>query len=188
MDYPTEVSTAKPPITTHLDTTPPVAASLLNTLIGSPSLAVSGPTTMALGISSTGAVSSGTVTVSNSGTSIAPFRIRTSAAWIVVNHPGDTPDRTMDGGVAVGSETAVVTKPPQGSNPAATQPGYQSVLQVTLNPATTPAGSSTGTVTIEPLLGGGSPVTITINATNAGSSESLTHQLRAPQIASDGAN
>jgi hypothetical protein len=188
MDYPTEVPTAKPPITTHTDTTPRIATSLLNTLIGSPSLAVSGPTSMALGISSTGAVSSGSVTVSNAGTSVAPFRIRTSAAWIVVNHPGDSPDRTMDGGVAVGSDIAVVTRPPQGSNPAVTQPGYQSVLQVTLNPETTPPGSSTGTVTIEPLLGSGAPVTITISARNAGSTEKLTHQLRAPQISSDGVN
>lgn len=92
----------------------------------------------------------------------------------------------MDGGVAVGSGTAVVLKPGSGSTPAVTQQGYQSVLQVTLNPATTPAGSSTGTLVIEPLLGGGGPVTITINASNAETGTPLTNHLRLPQVASDG--
>ena len=189
MNYPTDVPSAKQPYTTHSDTTPAVSASLLNTIIGSPSLSVSAPASISLGISSTGAVSMATITVSNVGTSIAPFRIRPSASWIVVSHPGDPAGRTMDGGVAIGSSTAVVTTPPRGSNPAVTQPGYQSVLQITLDPATTPSGSSTGTLIIEPLLGSGNVTTITINATNAAANETpLSHHLALPQVSSDGAN
>jgi hypothetical protein len=70
-----------------------------------------------------------------------------------------------------------------------TQAGYQSVLQIALDPATTPAGASTGTVIIEPLFGGGVVTTIAINATNAETSSApLTHHLLAPQVSSDGAN
>lgn len=189
MNYPTDVPSAKQPYTTHTDTTPAVSPSLLNTILGNPVLSVSAPSSIALGISSTGAVSTATITVSNTGTSVAPFRIRTSSDWIVVNHPGDSPARTMDGGVAVGSGTPVVTQPPHGSTPAVTQAGYQSVLQIALDPATTPAGASTGTVIIEPLFGGGVVTTIAINASNAETSSApLTHHLLAPQVSSDGAN
>ncbi|HKS91917.1 MAG TPA: hypothetical protein VJQ83_08305, partial [Tepidiformaceae bacterium] len=62
-------------------------------------------------------------------------------------------------------------------------------LRITLDPATTPPGSSTGTLLIEPLLGSGVVTTITINATNASSNETpLSHHLTAPQVASDGTN
>lgn len=189
MSYPTEVPTAKPPITTHTDLTPAISPSLLNTLIGSPALSVAAPSAVSLAVSSSGVSSTATVTVSNTGTSIAPFRIRTSDPWLVVNHPGDPLDRTMDGGVAIGSEIQVLDLSPQSGSASTTQPGYQSVLQISLNPATMPAGGATATVTIEPLLGSGEVTVITVHATNAAASQApLTHAHVIPQVADDGAS
>lgn len=95
----------------------------------------------------------------------------------------------MNGGVAVAGGVQVVLASAHGSRPAATQAGYQSDLQVTLDPSTMPAGDSSGWVLIEPLLGGGSPFKLTIKATNAQVADApLTHRAVVPGLASDGSS
>jgi len=98
------------------------------------------------------------ITVRNTGTWIGPFRVRTSAPWIVVRHAGDASGRTLDAGVAIGSDTEVVTQqasagPPPRQRQA--QQGYVSELIVTANPTLVGTGQApVGTLWIEPLLGG----------------------------------
>jgi hypothetical protein len=120
----------------------------------------------------------------NVGSGIAPFRIRTSADWIVVRHPGDPAVRTLDGGVAIGSETDVVTQAPSATLPRVAQKGYQSVLLITLNSALMPPGTSVGKVWIEPLLGGGSAYVVTVTGTKG----TVTYSYKAvvPGVSGDG--
>ncbi len=164
MDFPTSFPDATPPVPAHADSTPAVDPSLAAAFIGSPKLVVSGPTSGTLDPASPAGIQ---LIVKNAGTWIAPFRIRTSASWIVVRHPGDPPARTLDGGVAIGAETDVVLAQQSGSAPRSAQKGYQSILSVTVDPSLLPEGLQTGTVIIEPLLGGGSPFQLTVSATGA---------------------
>jgi hypothetical protein len=165
MDFPTTIPASN--VAPHPDTTPPVDPSLAAAFIGDPRLQTTGPTTASLETNSSGATSV-TITVSNVGTWLAPFRIRTSANWIVVHHANDPVARTLDGGVAIGSETDVVLQRGGVTTPRIAQKGYQSVLTVTLDQASMPGGTSTGTVLIEPLLGSGSTFTLTVTGKNNG--------------------
>lgn len=180
MDFPTTIPAANPPLAAHRDSTPAPNTAWLSQLLGDPRLQVTGPGTATLIAHGDGSASSTTLTVSNAGTWIAPFRIQTSADWIRVRHPNDPPARTLDGSLAVGKETQVVTL---ASPTRVARQGYDSVLLVTLDPSVLPPGTTTGTVTITPLLGSGSTFTLTVIATNAGGSS---YRAVLPGIAGDG--
>lgn len=154
MDFPTSFP---PALTTHVDPTPYPPGSALAAALGFPALVVDGPREALLNESATG-VTSVAITVRNTGTWIGPFRVRTSAPWIVVRKPGDAASRTLDGGVAIGTDTEVVTQqasagpPPR---PRIAQRGYSPQIIITANPSLLGASQDPrGTVWIEPLLGG----------------------------------
>lgn len=165
MDFPTAIPAANPPVTPHPDTTSPVDPTQAAAFIRDPQIQYSGPASVSFDGATAASAASTQITVKNVGSGIAPFRIRTSADWIVVRHPGDPPVRTLDGGVAIGSETDVVTQAPSGTTPRVAQKGYQSVLLVTINPALMPPGTSVGKVWIEPLLGGGGVYVLNVTGT-----------------------
>jgi hypothetical protein len=179
MDYPTTIQREGVNITPHADTTPPRSAAEAGSLLGDPYFSYSGPTFMSLTGYSDGTATTDTVTVSNIGSFVGPYRIRTSHPWIIVRHPGDPASRSLDGGVVVGAETEVVVR----SNPRTTRPGYSSVLEITIAPRSMPEGVSTGTVWIEPLLGGGGNFQIDILAANGASN--FTYKRVVPGVASD---
>ena len=162
MDYPTTIPGRN--VIPHADTTPAVNPSLVSVFLGDPKLQYSGPTTLTLSVSSSGVASNGIVSVKNVGTWIAPFRVRTTADWIVVNQPGDA-TRTIDGSVAIGAETDVVTQQATATKPRLSVKGRDSVLVITVDPRLMPEGTSTGKVYIEPLLGGGGVFTVNVAAT-----------------------
>ncbi len=163
MDFPTSFPQANPPVTTHRDSTPPTDPSWSGRLLGDPKLQISGPSAASLILNPDRTATSVTVTVKNLGTWLGPFRIRTSANWLVARHPGDSAARRLSASIAVGKETTIVTG--AGTNKK-TQAGYDSVLTITLDPALLPPGSSTGTVWIEPLLGSGATYQLSVQATN----------------------
>lgn len=155
MDFPTAIPELG--IEPHFDSTPPVDPALAPAFIGNPILQVIGDRSVSI---TAGAASATTVpvTVRNTGTWIAPFRVRTSAAWLIVRHPADPPGRVVDGGVAIGSETDVVVQ----KSPRIATRGRDSELVITVDAANLPAGPLSGTVIIEPLLGGGGVTTINV--------------------------
>lgn len=155
MDFPTTIPELG--IEPHFDSTPPVDPSLASAFIGSPVLQVIGERSVSI---TAGAASATTapVTVRNVGTWIAPFRVRTSASWLIVRHPNDPPGRVVDGGVAIGKETDVVVQ----KSPRIATRGRDSELVITVDVANLPEGALSGTVLIEPLLGGGGVTTITV--------------------------
>ncbi|HQW51311.1 MAG TPA: SH3 domain-containing protein, partial [Tepidiformaceae bacterium] len=155
MDFPT--SFPELGIEPHRDSTPPLTGAQSMSMIGSPQIQVVGDRTVTITASKTAATSA-SFSVRNAGTWISPFRVRTSASWLVVRRPGDPVDATFDGGVAIGAETAVVIQ----KTPRKTANGYEARLEITVNPAYLPEGALSGTVLIEPLLGGGGVTTITV--------------------------
>ena len=158
MDFPTTIPELE--IVPHFDTTPPVDPALAAVFLGNPQLQVVGDRAVSITASTTSATSSA-ITVRNTGTWIAPFRVRTSASWLIVRHPSDPPGRVVDGGVAIGSETDVVVQ----KTPRIATRGRDSELQITVDAANLPEGQLTGTIIIEPLLGGGGITTITVQVT-----------------------
>jgi hypothetical protein len=178
MDFPTIIPDAK--IAPHPDSTGAVDPGQAAQFIGSPTLQVTGPSTATLDATG-GNATSVQVTVRNVGTFIAPFRVRTTADWLVARHPGDPVVRTLDGGVAIGGETQVVTQ----STPRVAQAGYASVLTVTLDPSVMPGGTSTATLYVEPLLGGGSTFTMTVTATKG--PDNYQFRVSVPGLAGDSA-
>ena len=151
------------PTTPHFDSTPAPLPGAASAFLGAPSITISGNTQVALVATATTSTASD-VLVHNGGTGIAPFRVRTSADWIQVRHPGDPDGRVVDGGVAIGQDITVVVQ----SKPRATAAGADSILQITANPLYLTAGVHTGTVIIDPLYGGGSPVTFMVSVTSPG--------------------
>ncbi len=145
-------------ITPHVDNTPAVDPAKAAQLLGAPVLAYSGPTSGNITVQANGTANSIQVSVSNIGTGIGTFRVRSSKPWIVARHPGDPASRTMDGGVALGADMPVVVQ----RSPLITTPGYTSVLNISVIPALMPAGSSTAVLYIDPLLAGGDTFAVTI--------------------------
>lgn len=182
MDYPTTIPERN--VVPHADTTPPPNQSLVSTFLGDPKLQYSGPTTLTLRVESSGVATNGVVTVKNVGTWIAPFRVRTTADWIVVYHPGDS-TRTIDGSVAIGADTDVVTQQATASKPRLAVKGRDSVLVITLDPALMPEGAFTGKVYIEPLFGGGGVFTVNV-AASKGATTGLPFRNVLPALASEG--
>ncbi|MCS7294121.1 MAG: hypothetical protein RMK15_01675 [Chloroflexota bacterium] len=164
MDFPTTIPELG--VAPHPDPSPPADPAGAAVLLGAPRLAVEGPAAAVLQTRPNGDSDSVTVTVRNTGTWIAPFRVRTSAPWIRVRHPGDPVTRTLDGGVAVGTETRVVVTANQ------TTAGYVSVLLIDVDRSRQPEGVATGAVWIEPLFGQGAPARIDITAVKSGDASS----------------
>ncbi|MGD9934677.1 MAG: hypothetical protein AB7T37_13310 [Dehalococcoidia bacterium] len=160
MDFPTSF----PGVSVHRDPTPLPPASASAAAVGTPSLVVDGSTTITLGQTSGGAYDTAEVSVRNAGSWIAPFRIRSTATWLTVRHPGDAPDRTLDGSIAIGAETDVVTQQASPGPPPRLRistKGHVSKLVITVQPALVPAGGGEASIWIEPLLGG-SPIELKV--------------------------
>ncbi len=145
-------------ITTHRDLTPPVDSSLLGSLVGAPQLKVTAPESVAIAIGDDGEPESVGILVQNVGTWIAPYRILTSDPWILVRRSDDS--RRLHGGVAMGVETTVVVYAPADI----TTQGHTASLAITLDLDYLPPEGGEGTVTIEPLLGGGAVTRIAVQA------------------------
>lgn len=153
------------PTIPHYDTTPPANPADAALFIGDPVMQIDGARQVTITATATTATSS-PVTVRNTGTGILPFRVRTSADWVIVRHPTDPPARVVDGGVAVGPDMEVVAQ----ASPRAATKGKESVLQITVDPRFLAAGTHTATVVIDALLGTGAPVTFTVTVTSPGGS------------------
>lgn len=158
MDFPTTIPAKQ--IVQHPDLTPPANLAMAAALLGNPMFQYSGSQSAMLFVKRDGTVTNSSFTVTNVGLGIAPFRVRTSAPWIVVRHDTDPTGRRMDGGVALGQDEKVVLR--LGSS----QQGYTSQLIITIDPTQMPKGVSVGTVFIEPLLGGGGTFSVNVTGVN----------------------
>ncbi len=163
MDYPTTIPELG--FETHQDSTVLADPSMVSFFLGAPSMEVLGERDVSLTVTANRATAA-TVTVRNTGTKLSPFRVRTSAAWILVRHPNDPPGRVVDGGVALGSNVDVVVQ----KQPRVTAKGLDSVLIITVDPQSIPSGATSGTVTIDALYGGGAPVTFTVRISQSSGS------------------
>jgi hypothetical protein len=150
------------PTTPHYDTSPPGNPSDASFFLGDPVLQYEGARTVSL-TASGGSATFSAVTVKNVGTGIGPFRIRTSADWLVVRHPGNPGH--IDGSVAIGSNMEVVSQ----KTPRIATAGRDSILQITVDPTFLAAGTHTGTVIMDTLLGTGAPATFNVTVTVTGS-------------------
>lgn len=162
MDFPTSIPELG--IVTHSDSTPAPDPSRSGTFLGAPKLQVIGERAVTLQVTSASSTAA-SITVRNLGTGIGPFRVRTSAAWLIVRHPNDPPGRVVDGGVAIGNDLPVVVS----ASPRVAQAGMDSVLEIRIDPSVLPPGATSGTVMVEPLLGSLQPVTITVTVQRSGS-------------------
>jgi len=162
MDFPTSIPELG--IVTHSDSTPAPDPSRAGTFLGAPKLQVIGERAVTLQVTSASSTAA-SITVRNLGTGIGPFRVRTSAAWLIVRHPNDPPGRVVDGGVAIGNDLPVVVS----ASPRVAQAGMDSVLEIRIDPSVLPPGATSGTVMVEPLLGSLQPVTITVTVQRSGS-------------------
>ena len=159
------------PTVPHYDTSPPGNPSDAAYFLGDPVLQVDGSRSVAL--TATASTSTGSsVTVRNTGSGLGPFRIRTSADWLIVRHPDEAGLRHVDGGVAIGADIEVVTQ----AKPRIATAGKDSVLQITVDPRFLSAGLHTGTVIIDTLLGTGATATfnVTVQAAGGGSGSNPT--------------
>ena len=155
MDYPTTIPELG--VETHQETGNLASPSLVSYFLGSPVLDVIGTRDVSLTVTANRA-SAASITVRNTGTGIAPFRVRTSAAWLIVRRPNDPPGRVVDGSVALGSNMDVVVQ----KSPRVAVKGMDSLLEITVDPANIPSGALQGTVIIDSLYGPGTSVTITV--------------------------
>lgn len=160
MDFPTTIP--EHDLVPHADATLAADPALAVTLLGNPMFQYSGSPTASLFVKRDGTVTRSSLTVTNVGLGIAPFRVRTSAPWIIVRHDTDPTGRTIDGGVAVGLDKSVVIRAASSGQPPIAQQGYASQLIITLDPAQMPPGVSTGTVVIDPLFGGGGTFSVSV--------------------------
>ena len=167
MDFPTTFADdpetpANEALTPHEDIVPPTSPVAAGQYYGSPSLQFSGPSSTHIEVSAAGVPTKSTVTVANTGTRIAVYRVRTSAPWLIVTGPGPNDTRSIDGGVAIGSDVEVVIT----GSPLSTKQGHTADLRITANPAAMPYGAASGTVWFEPIFGAGSPLTVSVSAQN----------------------
>ena len=147
----------------HQDPTPPVDTSLLDDLAGAPETRITGPDEVSIAIDEDGTRGSVEVLVQNIGTWIAPYRIQTSAPWILVERTNRS--GRLHGGVAVGAEATVVLCTARFCGEDITKRGHVAVLRITLDPENLPEGEDVrGVVVIEPLLGEGEAKTIVVHA------------------------
>ena len=149
------------PTVPNYDTSPPGNPSDASYFLGDPTLQITGTRTVSLTAAAFTATFS-PLTLKNAGSGLAPFRVRTSADWLIVRHPNET--RHIDGGVAIGTNYEVVDQ----MLPRISTFGRDSLLQITVDPRFLTAGTHTGTVTIDALLGGGPPATFTVTVVSSG--------------------
>ncbi|MGE0598078.1 MAG: SH3 domain-containing protein [Dehalococcoidia bacterium] len=149
------------PTTPHFDSTPAPDPGGAAYFLGSPVLQINGARTVNLTAESATATSS-PVTIKNLGTALAPFRVRTTADWLIVRHASDP--RHIDGGVAIGSNYEVVDQ----KVPRIATAGRDSELQITVDPRFLTAGTHTGTITIDSLLGPATSATFSVTVVSTG--------------------
>ena len=147
----------------HQDPTPPVDTSLLARLIGAPNLSITGPDDASIAVDEEGLPGVVEVKIENRGTWIAPYRIETSAPWILVERAGR--EGRIHGGVAIGDETTVWICRAMYCGVDVTSEGHTAFLAITLDLDELPEGEAvSGYVLIEPLLGLGEAKRITVHA------------------------
>ena len=147
----------------HQDPTPPVDTSLRARLIGAPNLSITGPDDASIAVDEEGLPGVVEVKVENRGTWIAPYRIETSAPWILVERAGR--EGRIHGGVAIGDETTVWICRAMYCGVDVTSEGHTAFLAITLDLDELPEGEAvSGYVLIEPLLGLGEAKRITVHA------------------------
>lgn len=166
MDYPTSIPAAG--VSPHADPTPPLSnpGPLLAGLLGGPVLSVEAPSGVTLTSRTDGSSDSFEIVVRNTGTTIAPFRVRSNVPWLRVRTSYDAAAgsmRTLEAGVAVGSDVEVVIV-----TGSVSQRGYDARLVVDVDRTKLPGGTSNGQVIIEPLYGGGAAKTISVTAVKLG--------------------
>ena len=143
----------------HRDPTPPADPRARSELLGRPSLEIRGPDEVRL---STSGGSSEQIILQNVGTWIAPFRVWTTAPWIVVRSGED--GGHIHGGVAIGAETEVVILAETEEQEKVAKQGHVATLVITLDREALPASDALGAVFIEPLIGTGMLKRITVRA------------------------
>ncbi len=149
------------PTTPHFDSTPVPNPADATYYLGSPVLDIAGSRTVNLTAESATATSS-PLTIKNLGTALAPFRVRTTADWLIVRHASDP--RHIDGGIAIGSNYEVVDQ----KVPRVATAGRDSELQITVDPRFLSAGTHTGTITIDSLLGPATSATFSVTVISTG--------------------
>jgi hypothetical protein len=162
MDFPTSFEELN--VVPHNDPVQPVDPALALQVFGQPFLSIQGPTTADLEIlDSSGVSESVRVTVTNSGSWLGVYRVRSSVPWLVARHPGDQVGRTLDAGIAVGAETEIVVI----ASPLRTRAGYAAEIDIALDWRQMALGSQQGSIVIEPLWGTGEPLAIAVTGSTA---------------------
>ncbi len=147
----------------HQDPTPPVDTSLRARLIGAPDLRVTAPGDVSIAVDEEGIPGSVEVKIENRGTWIGPYRIETSAPWILVRRSGG--DARLHGGVAIGAETTVWICRAMYCGEDVTSEGHVAYLEITLDLEELPEGEAvSGYLLIEPLVGMGALKRIVVHA------------------------
>ncbi len=146
----------------HEDPTPPVDPALRGVLIGEPNTLITGPSSISIAVDEEGQPESVEVQIQNVGTWIAPFRIQTSAPWILARREGNG---RLNAGVTIGAETTVVLCTVDACGELITKRGHDTALTITLDLEELPEGEDVqGTITIEPLWGEGAVKVIDVHA------------------------
>ncbi|MXW25391.1 MAG: hypothetical protein F4Z77_03695 [Dehalococcoidia bacterium] len=146
----------------HRDPTPAVDPALRALLIGEPNTLITGPSSISIALDGEGQPESVEVQIQNVGTWIAPFRIQTSAPWILARREGNG---RLDGGVTIGAETTVVLCTVAACGELITKRGHDTALIITLDLDELPEDEDVqGTITIEPLWGEGAVKVIDVHA------------------------
>ena len=151
----------------HRDPTPPVDAGARERLLGRPAFTARGPSVANLAVDGDGDPESVDVTVWNTGTWIAPFRITRTANWIVVRRGEENAPFAghFHGGVAIGAETKVVIFDATRYGTEVSEQGRAPVLRITLDTDALPEGEDVeGAVLIEPLHGTGRAKRVLVRA------------------------
>ncbi len=160
MDFPTTFEDIE--VAPHhdvLDRLDPVEAT---SVFGQPALSIEGPTSADLEVlDDTGKAESVRVTITNAGSGIGSYRVRSNVPWLLARHPGQSSSVSIDGGIAIGAETEVVVT----SNPLTTSQGYVAQLDITLDWRNMGLGTQAGTIIIEPLWGTGPTLTMAVTGT-----------------------
>jgi hypothetical protein len=182
MDYPTSYISPVSglPVITHTDTTPranPAASPFLSA--SAPVLKVEAPATMNLLVYGDGTSGYASFVVKNAGSWIAPYRIRTTAPWLMVRHINDPTDRSLDAGVAIGANVDVLLEKSGGPR----LKGYDSNLIVAIDASNLPSGAQSAVLYIDSLLGPPVSVPIQISVTRSDQPTPLPFKVRAPGIA-----
>jgi hypothetical protein len=162
MDFPTSFEDIE--VVPHNDILGPLDAVSATSVFGQPALAIEGPSVADLEIiDDTGKSETVRVTVTNTGSWIGSYRVRANVPWLVARHPGQSSSVSIDAGIAVGAETAIVVS----ADPVQTAQGYVAQLDIALDWHFMGLGTQAGTIIIEPLWGTGQALSIAVTGTTA---------------------